>query len=47
MTNCFNKCEFYYYYDESNEYHCTKNFECPEQYNKLIIDKKNVLKIIL
>ena len=40
-TNCYEKCEYYYYFDESNEYHCVQT--CPEEYSKLIINKKNVL----
>ena len=41
-TNCYEKCE-YYYFNESNEYHCTKNYDCPEQYNKLIINKSKCI----
>ena len=38
--NCYQKCEYYYYFNELKEYYCTKNFSCPEDYNKLI-DEKN------
>ena len=34
--NCYNRCDYYFYFDESNEYHCTNEHKCPEQYNKLI-----------
>ena len=42
-TNCYKKCDYYFYIDEINNYHCTKNYECPELYNKLILDKKKCL----
>ena len=34
-TNCYKKCDYYYYY-ESDEYHCIDNLKCPENYSKLI-----------
>ena len=34
--NCYQKCENYYYFDESNNYKCTNNNKCPEKYNKFI-----------
>ena len=40
-TNCYEKCEYYYYFDDlNNYYHCTEKKQCPEKYNKLIQDKK-------
>ena len=40
-NNCYKKCEFnYYYYDTDNKYNCTDNEICPEGLDKLIIDKK-------
>ena len=44
MTNCFENCSFYYYYDSENEYHCTLNDQCPDEYNRLIFDKKKMCK---
>ena len=41
-TNCYEICQYYYYFDSSNHYHCTENEECPENY-KLIIDKKKCI----
>ena len=38
-TNCYKKCDYYYYY-ESDEYHCTDNLKCPENYSKLIENQK-------
>ena len=37
-NNCYTKCDFYYYFNDSNFYSCTNNFSCPEKYNKLIIN---------
>jgi len=36
-TNCYEKCDYYYYFDKSYKYHCNKT--CPENYKKLIKDK--------
>ena len=38
ILNCYEKCNYYYYYyfNKLNEYHCTMEENCPEQYNKLI-----------
>ena len=36
--NCYEKCEFYYYLNESNYYFCTQGNSCPENY-KLIKEK--------
>ena len=39
--NCYDDCSFYHYYDKiQNISFCTNDFECPKDYNKLIIDKK-------
>ena len=35
-TRCYEKCEFYYYFDLDNHHHCTKEKICPEEQNKLI-----------
>ena len=40
--NCYEKCTYNYYYDSSNNYHCT-NKDCPSEYNKLIEDKKRCI----
>jgi surface protein len=42
-TNCYKKCEYYFYFDEYNIYRCTENYECPKGYNKLILDKKKCI----
>jgi len=38
ISNCYPICEYYYYFDESNKYHC--NETCQGNYNKVVIDKK-------
>ena len=43
IKNCFKKCEYYYYFDNSNKYHCTLNFTCQEEYNKLIPKKRKCI----
>ena len=41
-TNCYKICQYYYYFDLSNQHHCTEKEECPEHY-KLIIDKNKCI----
>ena len=41
-TNCYEKCGYYYYFDEWNKYHCTLNLSCPVNY-KLIASKKKCI----
>ena len=43
-TNCYEKCKIYYYYDnERDEYACTTNETCPENFSKLILDKNKCI----
>ena len=42
-TKCYEKCEFFYYFDEFNDYHCTENYTCPDNYNKLILNKNKCI----
>ena len=39
--NCYKKCEYYYYFNESNKYTCIN--ECPLKYNKLIEQKNKCI----
>ena len=39
-TNCYEKCSYYHFFDLNNNYHCTINSSCPEEYSKLLLDKK-------
>ena len=42
--NCYNICDYYYYTDiYSNKTYCTQNYTCPENYNKLIINKNECI----
>ena len=41
ISNCYQICEYYFYFDEFNNLICTET--CPEQYNKLIIAKKQCI----
>ena len=38
-TNCYQKCPYYYYFDNDNNYHCTINDSCPNDYPYLSKDK--------
>ena len=40
--NCFERCNYYYYFDENNNYSCSSNYLCPDNY-KLIIDKNKCI----
>ena len=44
-TNCYEKCEYYYYFDSSNKYHCTETNECPNEYKILIKEKNKCINI--
>ena len=41
-NNCYEECNFNYYLDDSNNYFCTDNNTCPDNY-KLIINKKKCI----
>ena len=43
-TNCYEICKYYYYLDDSNNFKCTDNNKCPENYNKLISEKKKMYR---
>ena len=42
--NCYTQCNFYYYFDNENNYHCTEDASCPENYSKLLEDKGECIK---
>ena len=42
--NCYENCTFYYFFDSEENYHCTDNSECPKEYNKLQLDRKQCIK---
>ena len=31
-SNCYEKCNYYYFFDDNGEYHCTNDYQCPEEY---------------
>ena len=37
--NCYPKCNYSYYFDYKDKYHCTKNSSCPNEYKKFIPKK--------
>ena len=43
IENCYEICQYYYYFDNSNKYHCTQDYKCPEEYNKLIPNKSKCI----
>ena len=43
ISNCYQKCQYNYYYDSSNVLQCTSNNNCPTEYPKLVIDKKRCI----
>ena len=42
-TNCYKNCIYYYYFDNENNYYCTSNLSCPNEYPKLLEDKKECI----
>ena len=42
IMNCYENCQFYHYFDETNKFHCTENKTCPKNY-KLIEDKNKCI----
>ena len=42
-TNCYEKCQYYYFINELKEYSCTLNQNCPERYNMLIQEKSKCI----
>ena len=43
-NNCYQICNYYYYFDEANIYHCTDSYQCPKKYNKLILEQKKCVE---
>ena len=44
LTNCYEKCQHYYYFNYLDEYTCTINRQCPIDYSKLIKEKKECVE---
>ena len=45
-TNCYHICSYYYYFDDENNYICTTNLSCPNDYPKLVKDTMECVKYI-
>ncbi len=43
INNCYEKCNYYYYFDSAGNYHCTSNQNCPEEQSKLITTKSQCI----
>ena len=43
-NNCYEKCSFYYYFDNNNIYHCSEGPSCPNEFSKLIEAQKECIK---
>ena len=41
--NCYLNCDFYYYFNENNEHVCTINNLCPQDFSKLIAQKRKCI----
>ena len=45
IKNCYKECPHYFYYDDKKGIsYCTENETCPEEFNKLIFEKKKCVK---
>ena len=42
-SKCYENCLYYYYFDLENNYYCTEKNQCPENYNKLILEKNKCI----
>ena len=42
--NCYENCTYYHYFDENRNYYCTYDSLCPDEYNKLLPDKRKCIK---
>ena len=39
IANCFKNCTYYHYFDDLHIHHCTIDEKCPEDKNKLILER--------
>ena len=42
--NCYINCDYYHYFDNESNYHCTNDSVCPKEYPKLKRDKNECIK---
>ena len=43
QKNCYIQCNYYYYFNNTNEYTCTRSNQCTLKYNKTIEQKKKCI----
>ena len=41
--NCVSNCLYFYYYTIFDQYKCTKEYDCPDDYNLLISEKERCI----
>ena len=44
--NCYKNCSYYYYFDNNHIYYCTINSSCPNDYPKLLLEKRKCVQEI-
>ena len=44
QLNCYMNCIYYYFLDFEGKYQCTKEFQCPQEFNKLQKDRNECIK---
>ena len=42
-TNCYEKCDYYHFFDDRYNFHCTSNYSCPKEYPILVQSKKECI----
>ena len=42
--NCYENCDYYFYFDNEYNFHCTRNSSCPNNYPKLIQDTSECME---
>ena len=43
-TNCYKKCEHFYFFDDQKNYRCTQNHTCPSKYKKFIKNRNKCIE---
>ena len=44
--NCYKNCSYYYYFDNENNYNCTINSSCPDNYSLIYEKRKCINKCV-
>ena len=44
-TNCYETCNYYYYFDSEYNFHCTNNLSCPDEYPSLNLSNFDTSKV--